>query len=132
MKYTKNKNKTNYITSGTKSLEEMIQSAEESNEMWTWVMRVLGTLLVCLALKMLFGILVTLLKVVPFLASILNWGVSLICNILGVVYSLIIIAAAWIFYRPLLGVCLLALAAGVVGGFMYWGATRKKTETAQS
>lgn len=129
---TKNKNKTNYITSGTETLEEMMESAEQSNEMWTWAMRILGIVLVCIALKMLFGILVTLLKVVPFLASILNWGVSLICNILGVVYSLIIIAVAWIFYRPLLGICLLALAAGVIGGLIYWGATRKKNEEKQS
>lgn len=127
---TKNNNKTNYIMSGTKTLEEMMQSAEESNEMWTWGFRILGVILVCLAFKMLFGFLVTLLKVVPFLASILNWGISIICTILGLVYSIIIIAVAWIFYRPLLGACLIALAAGIAGGLIYWGATRKKKETA--
>lgn len=127
---TKNNNKTNYIVSGTKTLEEMMQSAEESNEMWTWGFRILGVILVCLAFKMLFGFLVTLLKVVPFLASILNWGISIICTILGLVYSIIIIAVAWIFYRPLLGACLIALAAGIAGGLIYWGATKKKKETA--
>lgn len=125
---TKNKANRNYISAGTKSLEDMMQDAEDDNNIMTWALRILGIVLVCAAFKMIFEILVTLLKVLPFLANIFNWGVSLICNILGVVYSLIIIAIAWLFYRPILGVCLLAVA----GGLIYWLAVGKKKKDANS
>lgn len=112
--HTKNGSDDHYISRGTKSLEQMMQSAEESNEIMTWVLRILGIILVCAALKMVFAILVTLLKVLPFLANILNWGVSLICNILGIAWSLIVIAIAWIFYRPILGITLLVIAGALI------------------
>lgn len=111
---TKNGSNDRYIYSGTKTLDEMMQSAEESNEIMTWVLRVLGIILVCTSLKMIFDILVTLLKVLPFLANILNWGVSLICNIIGVAWSFIIIGLAWVFYRPLLGITLLVIAGALI------------------
>jgi len=75
---------------------------------------------------MIFGILVTILKLVPFLASIMNLGVSLVCAVLGFVWSLIVIAIAWIFYRPLLGIALLVIAAGLV----YWLVIKGKKQQA--
>jgi len=126
--HTKNGSDDYYIEPGYKTLDQMMQSAEESNTILTWILRIVGILLVCGALKMIFAILVTLLKVLPFLANILNWGVSLICNVLGVAWSLIIIALAWIFYRPILGVCLLAVA----GALIYWLVIGKKKKDANS
>lgn len=125
---TKNGANDRYISAGNHTLDEMMQSAQESNETLTWILRVLGIILVCAAFKSIFAILVTLLKVLPFLANILNWGVNLICNILGVAYSLIIIALAWIFYRPLLGITLLVIAAGLI----YWLTIGKKQKDANS
>jgi hypothetical protein len=75
---------------------------------------------------MIFSILVTLLQLVPFLASIMNLGVGLVCGVLGFVWSLIIIAIAWIFYRPILGISLLVIAAGLV----YWLVIRGKKQQA--
>lgn len=125
---TKNKANRNYISAGTKSLEEMMQDAEDDNNIMTWALRILGIILVYVGFKSIFEILVTLLKVLPFLANIFNWGVSLICGVLAFVYSLIIIAIAWIFYRPILGVCLLVAA----GGLIYWLAIGKKKKDANS
>ncbi|MBR5716834.1 MAG: TMEM43 family protein [Bacteroidales bacterium] len=101
---------------GTWTLDDMIKQAHEDNEAITWALRILGVILVISALKMVFSILVTLFKLVPFLATIMNLGVSLICAVLGIVWSLIVIAIAWIFYRPLLGIALLVIAAALI----YW------------
>lgn len=111
---TKNNSNDYYLTIGTRSLDEMMQSAEESNTVVTWLLRILGLCLVCAALKLIFSILSTILKVVPFLANIMNWGVSLICNVVGFAWTLIVVALAWIFYRPLLGIALLVIAAAAV------------------
>jgi hypothetical protein len=94
--------------------------------MWLWILRILGILMICGGLRGIFGILVTVLKVIPFLANIVGWGVSLVCNVIGVAWSLIIIAIAWIFYRPLLGILLLAIAGFLVWVFAFKGKDKLK------
>ena len=100
---------------GKKSIDEIFEEENESNTMWTWILRIVGILLVISGFKSLFSFLETLLKVVPFLSSIFAFGVGIICTIVGIVYSLIVIALAWIFYRPVLGIILL-----VIAGFLVW------------
>ncbi len=114
------------LRTGTWTLDQMIKQANDDNNTMTWFLRILGVILVIAALKMIFSILVTLLQLVPFLASIINLGVGLVCGVLGFVWSLIIIAIAWIFYRPILGISLLVIAAGLV----YWLVIRGKKQQA--
>ena len=114
------------LRTGTWTLEQMIKQANDDNTTMTWFLRILGVILVIAALRMIFSILVTLLQLVPFLASIMNLGVGLVCGVLGFVWSLIIIAIAWIFYRPILGISLLVIAAGLV----YWLVIRGKKQQA--
>ena len=110
-----NKKKFQTLRMGKKSIDEIFEEENESNTMWTWILRIVGILLVISGFKSLFSFLETLLKVVPFLSSIFAFGVGIICTIVGVVYSLIVIALAWIFYRPVLGIILLLIA-----GFLVW------------
>lgn len=110
-----NKKKFQTLRMGKKSIEEIFEEENESNTMWTWILRIVGILLVISGFKSLFSFLETLLKVVPFLSSIFAFGVGIICTIVGIVYSLIVIALAWIFYRPVLGIILL-----VIAGFLVW------------
>lgn len=103
------------LVMGKKSGDELIDAEKEANNMWLWLLRGIGVLLVIGGLKGIFGFLETILKVVPFIANIFGWGVGVVCTILGVVWSLIIIAIAWLFYRPILGITLL-----VIAGFLTW------------
>lgn len=109
------------ISMGRRSMDEMFEQQESANTMWLWICRIIGTLLVCGGLKGIFDFLSTLLKVVPFLSSIMNWGVNLICNIIGVVWSLLVIAVAWIFYRPLVAFGIIAVVVAIVGFFAWRG-----------
>jgi hypothetical protein len=102
------------ISMGTLSAENMFAGEHSSNNMWTWILRILGVLLVIGGLKAMFSILPTLFKVLPFLGNIVGAGVGLVCSIFGFAWSLIVIAIAWLFYRPLIGIALLAIAiAGI-------------------
>ena len=87
------------IVMGKKTGDEIIEDAKESNNMWTWALRFIGVLIVIGGLKGIFGFLETILKVVPFIAGIFGWGVGIVCTVVGVVWSLIVIALAWLFYR---------------------------------
>ncbi len=110
---------------GTLSLDEMIEAAHHDNKMLTWLLRLAGAVLVIIALKMIFDIIVTILKVIPFIANIFGWGVGVVCTVLGIVWSLIVIAIAWIFYRPLLGIILLVIA----GALIYFFAIKGKNKS---
>jgi Flp pilus assembly protein TadB len=64
--------------------------------------------------------------VVPFVAGIFGWGVGVICTVIGIAWSLIVIAIAWLFYRPLLGISLLALAGFLIWVFAFKGKDKLK------
>ena len=113
---------------GERSMEEMFESEKAGNNMLTWILRILGFIFVSAGLKQIFDFLSTLLKVVPFLASIMSWGVGLVCNVIAFAWTLIVVAIAWLFYRPLLSVCLLAIAGAAVYYFAIKG--KKKEQIA--
>ena len=120
------------LVMGKKSGDEIIEAEKEANNMWTWALRILGIMIVIGGLKGIFGFIETILKVVPFIAGIFGWGVGLVCTVLGVVWSLIVIAIAWLFYRPLLGISLLVLAGFLIWVFAFKGKDKLKELAAKA
>lgn len=113
----KNGKQLSVIRHGVQTADQMFTEQHEGNSMLTWVLRIIGILLVISGLRGILGIAETLLKVIPFVANIFAFGVSLICGVLGFVWSLLVIALAWIFYRPLIGILLLAVVGAVIFAF---------------
>lgn len=120
------------VQSGEHSMEEMFQAAQDENTLWTWILRVVGILVVCGGLRGLFGFIETLLKVLPFLSNIFAFGVGIVCNVVGFVWSLLIIALAWIFYRPLIGIIILVVIGGVIFLVVKKGKAKKAAEAASA
>ena len=120
------------LVMGKKSGDEIIEDAQDANTMWTWMLRIVGIMLVISALKMIFGFLSMILKVVPFLSSIMGFGIGIVCTVIGVVWSLIVIAIAWIFYRPVLGIILLIIAGFLVWVFAFKGKEKLKELAAKA
>ena len=114
------------LVMGKKSGDEIIDAEKEANNMILWALRIIGILMVIGGLKGIFGFIETILKVVPFIAGIFGWGIGVICTVIGVAWSLIVIALAWLFYRPLLGIALLALAGFLVWVFAFKGKDKLK------
>ena len=117
---------------GKKSGDEIVDADKDANTMFTWILRLIGCLMVIGGLKGIFGFVETILKVVPFIAGIFGWGVGIVCTVIGVVWSLIIIALAWLFYRPLLGISLLILAGFLVWVFAFKGKDKLKELAAKA
>ena len=120
------------LVMGKKSGDEIIEAEKEANSMILWALRMVGILMVIGGLKGIFGFLETILKVVPFIAGIFGWGVGVVCTVVGVVWSLIVIALAWLFYRPLLGITLLVLAAFLIWVFAFKGKDKLKDLAARA
>ena len=114
------------LVMGQKTGDEIIASEQDANDFWKWVCRIIGVLLVIAGLNGIFGFIETILKVVPFVAGIFGWGVGVVCTVVGIVWSLIVIAVAWLFYRPLLGIALLAIAALLIWLFAFKGKDKIK------
>ncbi len=127
----KNDKDFNVLSEGSHSKTEMIATAKSQNKMLAWALRILGILLLYMGFKSIFGILDTLAKVLPFLSSIVSLGTGLVAGILALALGLIIIAIAWIWYRPLLGILLLAAVVAMIWFFTKKGKEKKAQKAAE-
>ncbi|MDO4817777.1 MAG: TMEM43 family protein [Akkermansia sp.] len=95
---------------GIQSAEQLYEHAEDMNTITTWVLRFVGWFLMFGGLSMIFKPLSVLGDVVPFIGSLIGGASSVVAALMALILSLITIAIAWIWYRPLLGIALLAAA----------------------
>lgn len=101
------------LQTGTHSADAMIQAAQASNTMLTWLVRLGGFIGMMIGLTMLFKPLSVIADVVPIVGTIVGAGTGIIAFLIAAPASLITIGIAWLFYRPLLGIALIALAVGL-------------------
>lgn len=99
------------LTSRQATLDEMIQSAEEGNAMMAWILRVIGVFVVVIGFKMILAPLSVIADVIPLLGDIVGLGTGFVAWLVGIAWSLIVIALAWIRFRPIVAGTLLAVAA---------------------
>lgn len=113
------------LRAGHHSAEAMFEQMVRENTMLTWGLRVLGIVLAIMGFGAILKPIQVVADVLPILGSIAATGVGLVSAILGSVLSLLVIALAWLFYRPLLSIVLLAIC----GGLIYLARQRGKTKT---
>jgi len=104
---------------GTHTATAMFQKAISDNTLLTWGLRLLGFLLMMGGLNMIFKPLSVLADVLPILGKIVSIGTSLISFLIAISFSSLTIAIAWLVYRPLLGISLLAVA-GAITALVLW------------
>lgn len=109
------------LSDGNVSAEMMFKKAEEAAVMRTWLIRLGGFLMMAIGLFMIGGPLVAVVDFLPFLGDLLSVGVALFAGLVAAALSLVTIAVAWIFYRPVLGVVLLVVAVGLIVGLKKMG-----------
>ena len=117
----------NVLREGTYSAAEMIAQEEAANRMLTWVLRGVGTLVMFFGFMLLLRPLVVLADVLPLAGSLIGFGTAIVAGLLTIAGSLTVIGIAWVFYRPLLGITLLVIAAGAL--FMIFRRRGPKSET---
>jgi hypothetical protein len=113
---------------GSKSAAEMFQAAQSANTALTWVLRLVGFVVLFIGIRSLMAPLQVAADVVPFLGRLVGGGLTLASFLVAAPVALITIAVGWIFYRPLLGIGLLVLAVGCV--VWLWRRSRKPAPVA--
>ena len=117
--------KVDLLQMGTKSKDVMFQAAKDGNTMWTWILRFVGWFLMYIGLGMILKPLSVLGDVLPIIGNILEFGISIISFFVSSIVALVVISIAWLLYRPLLGIVLLAAAGGLV-----WLLIKRKKKSA--
>ena len=102
------------LSMGVQDMNSMFDAAKSGNATMAWILRGLGLALCVTGFGMVFAPLKVLADVIPLLGSIVGAGTGLVAGLLGSAWSLVIIAIAWIRFRPVLGFCLLGAALTLV------------------
>ncbi len=102
------------LETGVVSSDAMFAQAFRENTMMTWILRIVGFLMMFFGLSMILKPLSVLGDIVPFIGSIIGMGTSIFAGVIALIFSFLTIALGWIVYRPFLGVILLIIAGGLV------------------
>jgi hypothetical protein len=110
--------------------DEMFKSAERSNTLVTWLLRLAGVVAMNIGVGLILAPLRVLADVVPFIGSIVGFGLGLIAAAISLPLSLLTIAAAWVWYRPVVGIVLLALGLSAGAAIFMLARRRKRAKAA--
>jgi hypothetical protein len=114
------------VEEGTQTAAQMFESAQSANTVLTWIVRAGGFLMMFIGLIAVFKPISVFGDVIPLFGTMLGAGLGVFSFLLSFALSFITIAIAWIFYRPLLGIVLLALALGGLFWLVSLGRKKKR------
>ena len=95
---------------GTKGIAAMFEDARSDNNIMAWVLRVIGAFCVIIGLRIVFNPLSVIADVIPILGTIVGAGAGVVAFLIGLAWSLVVIAVAWVRYRPLVACGLIGVA----------------------
>lgn len=121
----------NRIEDGTHSGAEMVENIKKENNLLKWILRAIGALLIISGIGTILKPISTITGFVPILGNIVGAAVGLVSFVLGLAISLIVIAVAWVRFRPVLGIGLLVGAAVLIVFLITRGKKSKPVEGTQ-
>jgi len=102
------------VQRGVVSADAMFKKAESDNAMFTWLLRFGGFLVMMIGIYTMLKVLAVIGDIVPFIGSMIAGGLGIVSFLVAAPLSLLTIAIAWIYYRPLLGIALIAVAVACI------------------
>jgi hypothetical protein len=102
------------FSKGSKSLQKIFEEHASGNTILTRVIRVVGFLLMWLGLKLIWGPLEAIVDVVPLLGPLVGFATSVGTFIGALVLSLMTVMTAWLWYRPVIAVSVIAVCVAAI------------------
>lgn len=102
----------------------MFKEAERENMILTWAIRLLGVIFMALGWYLILSPIAVVGDLVPFVGSILDAGAGIVAVLLTAVLAPLVIAMAWLWYRPLVSLGILAAGAVIALGLRHWAKGR--------
>ena len=102
---------------GTHSAADMFAQAQRENRVITWLLRLGGIIAMFFGFTLILSPLVVVADVVPFIGNVLQAGAGIVSAILTAIIAPVVIAIAWLWYRPIISVAVLAVGLALAYGF---------------
>ena len=118
------------LENGIVSAESMLDNAEAENKTLTWILRILGMIIMSVGIGLVLAPLEVAADIIPCIGDLVGGAITLVSTLIGVILSLVIIGIAWVANRPNL---LYGALAGfvIIGGLVFYGVRRKKMNNGQ-
>ncbi len=116
------------MQAGTQNAAAMFKTAQENNATMTWILRLVFFVMMAIGVYSIFKPLAVVADVVPFFGSMLAMGLGVVAVAIAAPVTLLTIALAWIYYRPVMGVLLLVVSIGVFVGIKVMAGKRKAAQ----
>lgn len=104
---------------GNVDAPQMFDAAQSENTLITWLVRGGGLLGMFIGFAMMLSILGIIADVIPFVGSIVGFGTSVIAVSLTLILGPLVIAIAWIAYRPVLAIAIIAVGILLAAVLIY-------------
>jgi hypothetical protein len=109
---TQNGREIELVEAGNVPAAQMFAHAQAANRTLTWILRAAGFAAMFFGGMLLLGPISALAHILPFLGSLVEMGFAIVAFFISAILSMLVIATAWMVYRPVLGVLLIAAAIG--------------------
>ena len=116
------------LSDGILSADEMFAAQKARNTMITWLIRLGGFVGMWIGLMMFVRPLKVVADILPFAGNLVEFAGGIVMLLVAGTVSFVTIGIAWLVYRPVLGISLLAVA----GGLIYLIVKKKKQATARA
>lgn len=94
---------------------KMFEDARSENNLMAWIFRAIGAVVIMLGLSLVMKPLSVFADVIPILGTIVGTGTGFVAFVIGLAWSLVVIAVAWVRFRPIIAGGLIAVAAVLLG-----------------
>lgn len=122
--------KLSILYAGTKTAAEMFAAEQSANVALTWMLRILGFMMISGGLFLAFKPFAVMSDVIPVVGNLLGAGIGLFSAAIGFGLTTLTVALGWIVYRPLIGIPLFLVAIGAIAGMAILGKRRKESTPA--
>ena len=126
---TTNEREIELVETGNHSAAQMFANAQAANRTLTWILRAVGFGAMFFAGMLVLGPISAMARILPFPGSLVELGFAIVSFFLSAIVSLIVVAVAWVVYRPVLGIALI-LAAIACMVMLKWLHTKHVAPTA--
>ncbi|WP_269514736.1 TMEM43 family protein [Brevundimonas subvibrioides] len=114
------------VADGDVPAGDMFQSAQEANDLIAWIIRVVGMILLMAGFGLILAPLGVLADVLPLAGTIVRMGTGLIGFVLGLIVGTVTIALAWLAFRPVTTILILAVGGAIAFAVYRFGRGRDK------
>jgi hypothetical protein len=94
----------------------MFRGEQDANQIFTWILRVVGMIAMVIGFRMMLNLLSVLGDLIPIVGDIIGAGAWLVAFTFTVVIAPLIIAVAWLVFRPFIALGVIALAIAILFG----------------